>query len=89
MDATHSGLPPTVGPDQARPYVIEMLDALRRQHEAFHINRHHYVLLARRYGLTFADIAEYVGMSASGVRYIIDTEGPDEGDQLAIVGGGQ
>lgn len=89
MNVTQSGLPSTVEPDEARPYVVEMLDALRRQHEAFHVNRHHYVLLARKYGLTFAEIAEYVGMSASGVRYIVDQDGPDESDQPAFAGGGQ
>jgi DNA-directed RNA polymerase specialized sigma24 family protein len=73
MDATQSGLPPSVEPDQARPYVAEMLDALRRQREAFLVNRHRYVLLARKYGLTISEIAEYLGMSESGVRYVIDS----------------
>jgi DNA-directed RNA polymerase specialized sigma24 family protein len=72
MDATASGLPPEVDVDQARPYVIEMLDALRRQREAFLVNRHRYVLLARQYGLTLDEIAEVLGMSQGGVRYIID-----------------
>lgn len=87
MDVTHSGLPPTVEPDQARPYVIEMLDAIRRQREALHVNRHRYVLLARKYGLTFADIAETLGMSESGIRYIVDMA--DGTPEFVEAGGGE
>lgn len=80
-------LPPTVEPDQARPYIVEMLDALRRQGEAFHVNRNHYVLLARKYKLTFAEIGEYVGLSPSGVRYIVDNSIPDVDDRPVFAGG--
>lgn len=69
--------PPTVEPDQARPHVIGMLDDLRRQREAYQVHQPRCVLLARKHGLTLAEIAEYIGMSESGVRYVIAEAGGD------------
>lgn len=75
MQPTQNGLLPSTEPDQARPYVIDMLDSLRRQREAYQVNRHRCLLLARKHGLTLAEIAEYIGMSESGVRYVIAESG--------------
>lgn len=88
MHATSSPVPPSVEPDEARPHIIDMLDALRRQHESIRISRHYYVLLARKYGLSFAEIAEHVGMSASGVRYIAESDDLNELDLPPAAGGG-
>lgn len=89
MDATCSGLPTSVEPDEARPHIIDMLDALRRQYESIRISRHYYVLLARKYGLSFSEIAEHVGMSASGVRYIAESNDLSELDLPLAAGGDQ
>lgn len=62
---------PTVSPDEARPFIVDMLDTLRRQEETLAVNKPRFMLLARRYGLEFAEIAELLGMSESGVRQAV------------------
>ena len=56
---------------QARTHLIEMLDEVRRQQELLNVNRARYLALARRYGMSHAEIGETVGMSASGVKKAI------------------
>lgn len=64
-------MPSPVSQDDARNYLVEMLDALRRQEEALHVNKPRYMLLARRYGFKHAEIAELLGMTPSGVRQAV------------------
>jgi DNA-directed RNA polymerase specialized sigma24 family protein len=86
MDA--DGAQPTVDPDQARPYVIDMLDALRRQREAYQINQPRYMLLARKYGLSDAEIADAIGMSEGGVRRALNRAAGTPGMDLDVENGG-
>ncbi|WP_147265916.1 sigma factor-like helix-turn-helix DNA-binding protein [Nocardia puris] len=60
-----------MGADEARPHIVEMLDALRRQEEALRVSKPRYMVLARKHGLSEAEIAELLGMSESGVRAAI------------------
>lgn len=53
---------------ESRDYLVEMLDSIRRQEQAVALNKCRYLVLAERYGMRVTDIAEAVGMSASGVR---------------------
>lgn len=63
MDATHD-----LSPDDARPHIVDMLDAARKQEQACAINKARYMLLARRHGISVAEIAELLDMSQPGVR---------------------
>jgi DNA-directed RNA polymerase specialized sigma24 family protein len=54
--------------DEARPYIVDMLDNLRRQQESLDVNKPRFMALARRYGFEHAEIADLLGMSESGVR---------------------
>ncbi|MGI5223018.1 sigma factor-like helix-turn-helix DNA-binding protein [Nocardia sp. CA-290969] len=73
----------SVSPDEARPYIVDMLDSIRRQQESLNVNRPRYMLLAREYGLKHAEIAEALGMTESGVRQAVhrakDTPGMEFG----------
>ncbi|MGW4119861.1 hypothetical protein [Nocardia sp. NPDC004711] len=64
---TTTELPADLSPDEARVYVVTMLDACRKAEQAAALNKIRYVLLARRYGLTLAEIGEYLDMSKSRV----------------------
>ena len=61
----------TLEPESAQRYVIEMLDSLRRQTEHLKYNRPRYMLLARKYGLSHAEIAAVLGMSEDAVRQAV------------------
>lgn len=54
--------------NEARPHIVDMLDAVRKQEQACALNKSRYMLLARRYKLPFAEIAELLDMSEQGVR---------------------
>lgn len=56
---------------QSRDHLVQMLDEVRRQQELVTVNRSRYLVLADRYGMSVAEIAELVNMSASGVRKAI------------------
>lgn len=62
MDSTHDTLP-----DELRPHIVEMLDAVRKQEQACALNKSRYIVLARRHGMKFAEIAELLDMSEQGV----------------------
>jgi|SRR5690606_7417742 len=83
VHATQLGNPGPVDQDEARPYIVDMLDSIRRQQEALNVNRPRFMLLARRYGLKHAEIAELLGMTESGVRQAVhrakDTPGMEFG----------
>lgn len=55
-------------PDEIRNAAIGELDTIRRQEQLVASSKAHYLLLAADHGVGIADIAEVVGMSASGVR---------------------
>lgn len=61
----------SISSDDARPHVVEMLDAIRKQEQACALSKSRYMILARRYGLPVSDIAELLGMSEQGVRKAI------------------
>lgn len=61
----------TVEPESAQRYVIQMLDDLRRQTEQIQYNRPRYMLLARKYGLSHAEIAALLDMSEGAVRQAV------------------
>lgn len=83
VHATQLGNTSPVDQDEARPYIVDMLDSIRRQQEALNVNRPRYMLLARKYGLKHAEIAELLGMTESGVRQAVhrakDTPGIEFG----------
>ncbi len=62
MDATHE-----LSPDEARPHIVEMLDAIRKEEQAVALNKSRYIVFARRHKFTFAEIAELLDMSEQGV----------------------
>lgn len=57
--------------EEAQKRVIEALDAVRKQGDSYHINKPRWMLIARRLGLTHAEIAVVLGMSEVGVRQAI------------------
>ncbi|MEV6432879.1 sigma-70 region 4 domain-containing protein [Nocardia sp. NPDC051463] len=61
----------TLEPETAQRYVVEMLDELRRQTELIQCNKPRYMLLARKYGLSHAEIAAVLGMSEGAVRQAV------------------
>lgn len=61
----------TIPPGEARTHLVQMLDEVRRRQDQLTVNRARYLVLARRYGMTHAEIGEAVGMSASGVKKAI------------------
>ncbi|MFE2994233.1 sigma factor-like helix-turn-helix DNA-binding protein [Nocardia sp. NPDC059246] len=64
-------LPADLTPDEARTYVVTVLDAVRKAEQTNALHKVMYMGLGRRYGLSFAEIAECLGMSESGVRRAI------------------
>ena len=78
-----SPLRESISLDEARPYIVDMLDSIRRQQEALDVNRPRFMLLARKYGLRHREIAELLGMTESGVRQAVhrakDTPGMEFG----------
>jgi DNA-directed RNA polymerase specialized sigma24 family protein len=59
---------PSLTPDEARPYIVDMLDDIRKQEQRCALGKAQCILLARRYDLPFAEIAELLDMSEQGVR---------------------
>lgn len=56
-----------LSPDEARPYIVDMLDAIRKEEQAVALNKSRYIVFARRHHFTFAEIAELLHMSEQGV----------------------
>lgn len=63
-----SRLNPSMTPDEARPYIVDMLDDIRKQEQRCALSKARLILLARRYEFPFAEIAELLDMSEQGVR---------------------
>ncbi|MFE3059090.1 hypothetical protein [Nocardia sp. NPDC059239] len=80
----NSDLPAGISPDEAHDYLAAMLDACRKAEQAAALNKIRYMQLARRYGLSLAEIGEYLDMSKSGVfRAFRKAEASvGEGDQV-------
>lgn len=57
--------------EEAQKRVIETLDALRKQGESYLINKPRWMLIARAYGLSHAEIAVVLGMSEGAVRQAV------------------
>ncbi|MGW4126391.1 sigma-70 region 4 domain-containing protein [Nocardia sp. NPDC004711] len=68
---TSLDLPADLTPDEARIYVVATLDSIRKAEQAAALNKVRCMRLGRRYGLSYAEIAECLGMSESGVRQAI------------------
>ena len=83
VHATQLGSSSPLSQDEARPYIVDMLDSIRRQQEALDVNRPRFMLLARKYGLRHREIADLLGMTESGVRQAVhrakDTPGMEFG----------
>ncbi|MEV0247925.1 sigma factor-like helix-turn-helix DNA-binding protein [Nocardia sp. NPDC050712] len=58
-------------PEEAQRQVIGMLDDLRRQAEHIQFHRPRLMLLARKYGLSHAEIAAVLAMSEPAVRQAV------------------
>ncbi|MFE3105966.1 hypothetical protein [Nocardia tengchongensis] len=68
---TSPELPAGLTADEARTHVVAMLDAIRKAEQANALSKSRYMRLGRRYGLSCAEIGEYLDMSESGVRAAI------------------
>ena len=68
VSLTIPDLPPGVAEDDAQAYIIGALDDLRKQGELYRINKPRWLLIARKYGLSYEEIAVVLGMSEGAVR---------------------
>jgi len=57
--------------EEAQSRVIETLDSIRKQGESYLINKPRWMLIAREYGLSHAEIAVVLGMSEGAVRQAV------------------
>lgn len=57
--------------EEAQKRVIETLDSIRKQGESYLINKPRWMLIAREYGLSHAEIAVVLGMSEGAVRQAV------------------
>ncbi|MFE3051579.1 sigma factor-like helix-turn-helix DNA-binding protein [Nocardia sp. NPDC059239] len=82
-----SDLPAGLTLDETRTYITAMLDAIRKAEQAAALHKTRYMTLGRRYGLSCAEIAEYLGMSESGVRQAILRAEASIGEDDQVLGG--
>lgn len=68
MSLTIPDLPPDMAEDDAQAYIVGALDALRKQGESYHRNKPRWLLIARKHGLSYEEIAVVLGMSEGAVR---------------------
>lgn len=68
VSLTLPDLPPSVAEDDAQAYIVGELDALRKMGELYNINKPRWLLIARKYGLSYAEVAVVLGMSEGAVR---------------------
>ncbi|MBF6133490.1 sigma-70 region 4 domain-containing protein [Nocardia otitidiscaviarum] len=75
--------PEGISRDEAHSYVVALLDAVRKAEQVCALNKLRYMRLAQRYDMPAAEIAEYLGMSESGVRHALTRAdaSPGEGDR--------
>lgn len=62
-------------PDELAERALTMLSVIRKQQETARMHRLYYMKLARKYGCSFADIGESLGMTESGARKFIERSG--------------
>lgn len=68
LSLTIPDLPPEVAEEDAQRYIIGVLDDLRKLGESIQINKPRWLIIARRYGLSFEEMAVVLGMSEAAVR---------------------
>lgn len=59
-------------PRELAERALTMLSVLRKQQETTRLHRLYYMQLARKYGCSYADIGESLGMTESGARKFLD-----------------
>lgn len=72
LSLTIPDLPPEVAEDDAQAYIVGVLDDLRKMGESYHINKPRWMLTARKYQLSYEEIAVVLGMSEGAVRRAIN-----------------
>ena len=54
--------------ENKKDHAVALLDASRKAYDDARLNRLRYMRFGRQYGMTYAEIGEILGISATGVR---------------------